>query len=145
MTLKAEVAYQITDGYEESFSKNELGHKLTTGKFTIAYSGDVEGEGHLMELKNHGNEDEATVYGLERFVGSVHGISGSFVLEYTGKYENGLLHSTRRIVKNSGTGELQNIEGYIAFSHANAKEMKFTLRFKLPQYKDQIPDGIEPR
>ncbi|WP_025761559.1 DUF3224 domain-containing protein [Dyadobacter tibetensis] len=133
MTFEAEARYTITDGYEESFSKNELGQKLTTGKFTISYRGDLEGEGHLMELKNHVSDEYISVYGLERFTGAVNGQKGSFVLEYTGHYQHGRLKSTRKIVANSGEGDLKFISGFINFDFNNAKNMVLRLAYNLPE------------
>tara|TARA_R110002124_G_scaffold284982_1_gene462940 strand:+ start:755 stop:1189 length:435 start_codon:yes stop_codon:yes gene_type:complete len=132
MNFSATANYIITDGYEETYSKNENGQKLTTGRFTIAYQGEMNGEGHLMELKNHLSIGEISVYGLERFIGEVNGYLGTFVLEYSGRYVDGQLQSVRKIVPGSGTDQLANIEGEIKFTFQNAIDTNLKLDYSLP-------------
>ena len=129
MVLLANATFYVTDGYEEFFSKNENGEKLTTGKFTIVYEGEMAGESILMELKNNMNKSNSTVYGLERFTGKIAGRSGSIVLEHKGYYENGSVTTVRKIVSGSGTNELININGEILFTSKNAKEYHITLEY----------------
>ena len=132
MNLSASAIFHITDGYEESFSKNENGQKLTTGKFYIFYKGEIAGESVLMELKNYLNDKKATVYGLERFTGAISGKTGSFVLEHSGKFENGAVTSTRKIVVGSGTNELAGIQGEAQFNSGESKEFHLTLTYYFP-------------
>jgi len=129
MNLSASAVFHITDGYEESFSKNENGQKLTTGKFYIFYQGDIVGESVMMELKNYLNDKKATVYALERFTGVVAGKSGSFVLEHSGSFENGVITSTRKIVAGSGTNELAGLRGEAYFNSGESREFHLTLQY----------------
>lgn len=129
MKLSASAVFHITDGYEESFSKNENGQKLTTGKFFIFYEGELSGESVLMELKNYLNEKKASVYGLERFTGELAGKSGSFVLEHSGIFENGTLTSTKKIVVGSGTNELAGLRGEAVFNSGKTKEFHLKLDY----------------
>lgn len=129
MKLSASAVFHITDGYEESFSKNENGQKLTTGKFYIFYEGELSGESVLMELKNYLNEKKASVYGLERFTGELAGKSGSFVLEHSGSFENGTLTSTKKVVVGSGTNELAGLRGEAVFNSGKTKEFHLKLDY----------------
>ena len=129
MKLSASAVFHITDGYEESFSKIENGQKLTTGKFFIFYEGDLSGESVVMELKNYLNDKKAIVYGLERFTGAVAGKSGSFVLEHSGSFENGVINSTRKVVAGSGTNELAGLRGEAVFKSGESKEFHLTLNY----------------
>lgn len=129
MTLTASAVFHITDGYEESFSKNENGQKLTTGKFFIFYEGEISGESVLMELKNYQNDKKATIYGLERFSGAIAGKKGSFVIEHTGSLENGLITSVRKIVAGSATNELTGLRGEAVFNSGEAKEFHLNLNY----------------
>ncbi|MDQ6481465.1 DUF3224 domain-containing protein [Dyadobacter sp. LHD-138] len=129
MKLSASAVFHITDGYEESFSKNENGQKLTTGKFFIFYEGELSGESVLMELKNYLNEKKASVYGLERFTGELAGKSGSFVLEHSGIFENGTLTSTKKVVVGSGTNELAGLRGEAVFNSGKTKEFHLKLDY----------------
>jgi len=132
MKLSASAVFHITDGYEESFSKNENGQKLTTGKFFIFYEGEIAGESVLMELKNYLNDKKATIYGLERFNGTIAGKSGSFVLEHSGTFENNVITSVRKIVPGSGTNELAGVRGEGVFNSSESKEFHLTLQYSFP-------------
>ncbi len=131
--LSANATFFVTDGYEEFFSKNENGEKLTTGKFTIVYEGEMKGESILMELKNNMSKANTTVYGLERFTGVIAGRTGSVVFEHKGNYENGLVTTVRKIVPGSGTNELVGIVGEILFTSKNAKEYHLTLNYNFTE------------
>jgi hypothetical protein len=129
MKLSASAVFHITDGYEESFSKNENGQKLTTGKFFIFYEGVLSGESVLMELKNYLNDKRASIYGLERFSGELAGRSGSFVLEHTGNLENGAITSTRKVVAGTGTNELAGLRGEVIYYSGEKKEFHLKLDY----------------
>ncbi|WP_254560381.1 DUF3224 domain-containing protein [Dyadobacter diqingensis] len=129
MKLSASAVFHITDGYEESFSKNENGQKLTTCKFYIFYEGELSGESVLMELKNYLTDKKASVYGLERFTGEVAGRSGSFVLEHSGNLENGVITSTRKVVAGTGTNELAGLRGEAVFTSGENREFHLKLDY----------------
>lgn len=129
MKLSASATFHITDGYEESFSKNENGQKLTTGKFSIFYVGELSGESVLMELKNYLNDKKASIYGLERFTGELAGRSGSFVLEHSGHWENGAMTSTKKIVAGTGTNELAGLRGEVIFNSGENKDFHLRLDY----------------
>lgn len=134
MKLTATAAFHVTDGYEEFFSKNERGEKLTTGKFTIVYEGEISGESILMELKNNLHSGIPTVYGLERFTGEIAGKAGSVVFEHKGYYDNGQVTTVRTIVPGSGTNELIDLRGEIHFTTTNAREYHITLEYSFVEY-----------
>jgi hypothetical protein len=76
-------------------------------------------------LKCYLTDSLATVYGFERITGSIDDKVGRFVLEHVGKYENGVLSSTRTVVQGSGTG-LTGILGGMNFESGCAEEYKIT-------------------
>ncbi len=129
MTLSASAVFHITDGYEESFSKIDNGQKLTTGKFFIFYEGELSGESVIMELRNYHHDKKATLYGLERFTGTLAGKSGSFVLEHAGVFENGVINSTRKVIAGSGTNELAGLRGEAVFNSGESKVFQLTLNY----------------
>lgn len=124
----ARSVFKISHGHEEPFSETE-GMKLTSGKFHMTYSGEIDGEGVLMELKHYSSKDTATVYGLERISGRIHSKQGSFILEHVGKFENGILRSRRTVVPGSGTGDLINLRGEINFDTGPNHEFSFVLKY----------------
>jgi hypothetical protein len=126
---KANITFRITEGKEEPFSELDDGSKLTQGAFTMAYQGDIEGEGILAEIKHYKPDGSAAIYGFECFTGRVDGRAGSFVLEHVGKFENGVVKSKRAIVPNSGTGELKGICGQADFQSGPADQFPMTLEY----------------
>ncbi|MDP4266669.1 MAG: DUF3224 domain-containing protein [Bacteroidota bacterium] len=113
MNKRAKSIFRIICGYEKAFDEIEGGAKLARSNFNIIYEGDLQGESTLLELKNYTNDKNASVYGLERFSGQLEDKSGTFVLEHTGKFENGILTSKRTVVPDSATGGFKGLHGEI--------------------------------
>ena len=128
-SMQAKATFKLTQANEVPFSEVEGGTKLTQGSFTMEYSGGLQGEGILQELKCYLPDGSATVYGLERIIGCIGDKSGSFVLEHVGKFEEGVLTSQRKVVKGSGTGEWTGIVGEINFESGSAEVFTITFNY----------------
>jgi hypothetical protein len=126
---KAVSRFKIKSASEDIFSRGKGEQKLTSGKYTMEYSGDLTGEGVLMELKNYSSVDSASIYGLERINATLEGRSGSFVLEHIGLYSKGIVISKRTIVARSVTGELAGLRGEANFSSEDADSFEITLDY----------------
>jgi uncharacterized protein DUF3224 len=77
-------------------------------------------------------QDDATYAGYERFVGSLGGRSGSFVLRLGGGFEDGAARTTWTVAEGSGTGELAGLQGeggYVA--RQGEPEVGYELRWSL--------------
>ena len=70
---------------EQPWAELEEAPKLTHARVTTTYSGDLEGEGTSGLLMAYDQAD-ATYAGYERFVGSLDGRPGSFVLRLGGGF-----------------------------------------------------------
>lgn len=105
------------------------GPKVMRGFFTFVYSGDIQGEGTLSEIKTFANGDEATMYGLQRVTGSVGDASGSFVFQHMGKVKDGVVTSKWTVLPGSGTGRLEKLRGEVNFSSAHAEEFPITFTY----------------
>jgi len=89
----------------------EGGAKFTRATVTYVYEGDSEGEGTVEYLMFYPGDGTATFIGFERFVGSLGGKSGSFVLEHNGGDDGSAARTILTIVAGSGTGELHGLQG----------------------------------
>ena len=125
----AKAEFKITNGREEAFSEGTAGARLTSGKYNMVYSGEMEAESVLMELKNYSDKNTATIYGLERITGSIHHKKGSFVLEHIGKFENGIIRSRRTVVPGSANGALEGLRGEINFYSGASHEFSVVLKY----------------
>ncbi len=124
---------KIKRGSEIPYSDMKGGPKLTKGHFEMSYEGDLQGEGILEELKCYFTETSATIYGLERFTGSIRERIGSFVLEHTGTFENGVLASTQKVIPQSGTGDLKGIDGVINVESSDSDVFSITFKYSFDE------------
>mgnify|MGYP003872778423 CR=1 FL=1 len=76
------------------------------------FSGDIEGTstGEMLSART-AVEGSAGYVAIEQFTGSVHGKSGSFVLQHFGIMAGGNDRLILEVVPNSGTGDLTGLSG----------------------------------
>ena len=87
---------------------------LSVARVTLrkTYSGDIEGTSRTEMVMCGTPEAESRAYvALERFDGSVHGRSGSFLIHHSGTQNRGDASGTWTIVPDSGVGELAGLSG----------------------------------
>ncbi len=123
----AQIIFTIKNQEEIPFGESETGPKLTKGRFTVSYSGDLTGEGILEELKVHFTDKRVSIYGLQRVTGELQGMAGGFVLKHEGRFQNGKIYSRQTVVPGSGTGGLKGLRGEINLETAPAE--KFPVEF----------------
>ena len=99
---------------------NELSDAMIISKADIEYSfsGDIDGKAivqYIMFYSDYNedarHESTAKYVGMIQFSGKLADKSGSFVLEDNGTFKGGAVNSEIKIIKNSGTGDLKNIQG----------------------------------
>ncbi len=86
----------------------------TIGRLIIdkQFRGDLEATSKGQMLSAAGNVPESAGYvAIERVTGTLHGKSGSFVLQHNGTMNRGAPQLTISVVPDSGTGELQGLAG----------------------------------
>lgn len=105
--------------------------KLTRAGVAKAYTGDIEGEGHVDYLMMYRSEGSAAFVGLERIVGRVAGKTGSFVLQRSGVFEDGQAKESYFVIPGSGTGELAGLVGEGRSAVGHGMEHPFTLDYEL--------------
>ena len=111
---------------EKPYSEGQDLPKLTRAAVRRTFTGDIAGEGHVEYLMMYRGDGSATFVGLERVVGQVAGMAGTFVLHRTGTFENGVAKESYFVIAGSGTGELQGLrgEGTSAVGHGAEHPMK---------------------
>ncbi|MFL5759504.1 MAG: DUF3224 domain-containing protein [Thermomicrobiales bacterium] len=115
---------------EETYDEAEGRPKLSRASVTNAYSGDLEGEGKLEYLLAYQHDDAASFVGIERVVGRIGDKSGSFVLQQSGTYENGVAKGEWFVVPGTGTEELTGLRGEGDFE-ASHESAAFTLDYEI--------------
>jgi len=131
MKSLANARFAINSWDEKPYSEGKDLPKMTRAAVTKAFAGDLSGEGRVEYLMMYRSDASATFVGLERFVGTLGGKTGSFVLQRTGVFEHGIAKESYSVVPGSGTGELKGLrgEGTSAVGHGN--EFPFTLSYEL--------------
>lgn len=130
MRKQAKATFGITSWDEKPYSEIEGSPKLTRTSVIKSYQGDVEGEGKLQYLMMYRNAGSASFMGLERVTGSISGRLGSFVLQHTGTFEDGVARVTISVVPGSGTGDLLGIKGEGGFSVGHQPPYAMTLDYQ---------------
>ena len=132
MNRTANARFAIKSWDEKPYSEAD-GLKLTRAAVTKSYTGDIEGDAHLEYLMMYRSDKSASFVGIERVVGTLAGKRGSFVLQRTGVFEDGLAKEDYSVVAGSGTGELQGLTGNGHSAVGHGMEHPFTLEFAIAQ------------
>ena len=116
---------------EKPYGEGEGLPKLTRAAVTKTFQGDIAGEGQVEYLMMYRSDGSATFVGLERVVGRVAGKAGSFVLQRTGVFEDGMAKESYFVVPGSGTGELRDLRGEGTSAVGHGAEHPLTLNYEL--------------
>jgi hypothetical protein len=129
MQKQAKATFGLESWDEKPYNGIEGAPKLTRVGATKSYQGDIEGEGKVEYLMMYRTAGSASFMGLERVTGSVGGRSGSFVLQHSGTFEDGVAKVTLTVVPGSGTGELRGLKGEGGFSVGHQPPYAVTLDY----------------
>ena len=127
----ANCRFSIKGWDEKPYSESQGEPKLTRAAVTKTFTGDIAGEGHVEYLMMYRTDGTATFVGLERITGRMAGKQGSFVLQRTGTFEDGLAKESYSVVPGSGTAELRSLRGEGTSSVGHAAEYPFALNYEL--------------
>jgi hypothetical protein len=135
--MKAVGTYGVKKWEENAYEQISSDMKMTKASVEYSMTGEIIGKAlveYLMFYKYFDAKDQhkssAMYIGLMRFVGSVQGKEGSFVMEDHGAFESGGASSTLHIVAGSGLGELKDIQGTGRYS-ANLNSIHIELDYNL--------------
>ena len=131
MKKSANARFAIKSWDERPYSEGDGLPKLTRATVTKTFSGEIEGEGQVEYLMMYASDGSATFVGLERVVGRIGGKSGSFVLQRTGVFENGVATESYSVIRGSGTEELRSLRGEGTSAVGHGTEHPLTLNYQL--------------
>jgi Protein of unknown function (DUF3224) len=116
---------------EKPYGEGQDLPKLTRAAVTKTFTGDITGDGQVEYLMMYRGDGSATFVGLERVVGQIAGKAGSFVLQRTGVFENGIAKESYSVIPGSGTGDLQGLRGEGTSAVGHGTEHPLTLNYEL--------------
>ena len=128
MTAKARFAIKTWD--EKPFSEGDNLPKLTRASVAKTFTGDIDGEGQVEYVMMYRGDGSATFVGLERVVGRLGNKTGSFVLQRTGTFENGLAKESYSVIAGSATGDLLGLIGDGNSAVGHGMEHPFELSYE---------------
>jgi hypothetical protein len=131
MKKTAQARFAIKSWDEKPYSEGADLPKLTRASVTKTFTGDLEGEGVVEYLMMYRSDGSAAFVGLERVVGQIDGKAGTFILQRSGAFENGLAKESYSVVDGSATGELRGLRGEGSSAVGHDLEHPFTLDYEM--------------
>jgi hypothetical protein len=97
------------------------------------YHGDLEGAAKGQMLTGGMSADNSGAYvAIEKFTGTLHGRTGSFVLHHTGIMTRGKPDLTILVAPDSGSGQLAGISGKMTINIAADGKHSYDFEYTLP-------------
>ncbi|MFN7943424.1 MAG: DUF3224 domain-containing protein [Thermoanaerobaculia bacterium] len=127
----ANCRFAISSWDEKPYSEGPDLPKLTRATVTKTFTGELVGEGRVDYLMVYRSDGSAAFVGMERVVGSLAGRAGSFVLQRSGVFEDGVAKESYVVVAGSGTGELRGLRGEGTSALGHGMEHPLTLSYEL--------------
>ena len=93
------------------------------------FTGDIDGESAVRALEIRHGEHSASLVSVQRFLGTLGGHHGTFVLQGSETVANGKIKATWFVVPGSGTGELAGLRGEGGFEGDFGKGSTGTLDY----------------
>jgi hypothetical protein len=131
MTTQAKGQFEIKNWDEKPYNEVEGEAKLTHAVVTVAYTGDIEGEGRVEFLMTYADDGSASFVSQERVTGRIGNRAGSFVLQGNGTYAGSTARTEFHIVPGSGTGELRGLSGKGQYSAGEGMVADYTLDYSV--------------
>ncbi len=132
------MSLRATGTFEVKTSSRPLAHAsadASLGRMSIAkaFSGDLDGAGKgEMLMAGTSVTGSAGYVAIERIIGTLHGRSGSFVLQHLGTLTRGVPALTVRVVPDSGTDQLTGLAGTLDIRIDDGKHF-YELEYTLPE------------
>ena len=119
-------------------ASDEKAEDASLGRMTIEkqFHGDLEGtsKGQMLTAGTGAKGSSGGYVAIEKFSGTLHGRSGSFVLQHSGTMTRGVPQLMITVVPDSGTGQLVGLAGTMTIKIADGKhsyDFEYTLT-KMP-------------
>ena len=121
--------FEIKDWKEMPYQEFGDGCKLTRASVTQTFRGDIEGDGSVEWLMYYHSDGTAEIVGLQRFVGTLGGRQGSFVLETRGRFDGVEAKGSWFVIDGSGTDQLKGVRGHGTFVAPHGPTAHITLEY----------------
>jgi len=131
MKKRANARFSIKSWDEKPYTEGTDLPRMTRASVDKAFTGDIDGEGHVEYVMVYRSDGTAAFVGLEWITGRIAGRNGSFVLQRTGVFEDGQAKESYSVVTGSGTGELHSLRGEGTSSVGHAADYPFALNYEL--------------
>jgi Protein of unknown function (DUF3224) len=122
---KTEVKTQEPVTYDEP----KEGPKLVELQLTETFTGDIQAESTVRSLQTHWADGSGTFCGIQRVIGTLDGLRGSFLLQHDGRLKVTQMKCTWFVVPDSGTGDLRGLRGEGGFEAEPGKHGSWTLEY----------------
>lgn len=93
------------------------------------FTGEIDGESAVRALQVERGDRSATLFSLQRFIGTMGGRTGTFVLRGEETVENGRIKAIWSVVPGSGTGGFAGLRGEGGFEGEFGKGSDGTLDY----------------
>ena len=123
MSIHASGIFEVTMTPQPPYDTAE---GATLGRVSISkqFRGDLEASSTVEMLSAITEVKGSAGYvAIERVTGTLHGRTGSFVLQHTGTMTRGLAELTVSVVPDSGTSELKSIAGKMTIDIVDGKHL----------------------
>jgi hypothetical protein len=125
--IQATGTFRVSSMEEDTYQPLEQGGKLTRARGDQAFSGDIQGDGHVEWLMCYRADGSARFIGHQLMSCSVEGRRGTFVIEATGEFSGKTSKGDWEIIPGSGTGELAGIRGDGGFEAEHGPDATYQL------------------
>ena len=131
MSKLATATFRVSSWDEKPYDETEGGPTLTRARVAKVFSGDIEGESVVEYLMVHRPDGTSSFVGMERVVGRLGDLTGSFVLQHGGTFVGGVAKDEWSVIPGSGTGDLNGLRGEGGFESGHAEEYSITLEYEI--------------
>lgn len=122
----------VLNGWDAATFDDAAGAVLERVAAPKTFRGDLAATSHAELLTVHDADGKPAVYvGVERVTGTLHGRSGTFVLHHTAPGTAGE-PLVIRIIPNTGSGELQGLQGTLSITGDVDGGHTYTIDYELP-------------
>ncbi|MFZ0864816.1 MAG: DUF3224 domain-containing protein [Candidatus Sulfotelmatobacter sp.] len=117
--------------------QDDKSEDATLGRMTLdkQYHGDLEaiGKGQMLTAGT-ANKGSGGYVAIEKVTGTLHGRTGSFVLQHSGTMTGGVPQLTITVVPESGSGQLEGIAGKMTIKIAPTGKHTYDFEYTLPTH-----------
>jgi hypothetical protein len=131
MSTQTKGQYKVTGWEENPYDALDGSTKLSKARITNTFEGDIEGDGTADYLMAYAGDAYANFVGLQRVAGSIAGRKGTFVLQTSGTFSDGVTRAEWFVVPGSATGQLTGLSGKGGYEALDSTTCDVTLDYDL--------------